>query len=228
MKYAIIEAGGKQYVARERETVEVDRLPLGIGDKVTWKEVLLLVDNSQTIVGHPYILGASVEGRVVAQIKAKKILVFKYIPKERYRRRKGHRQQYTRVLIDRIGGAPAKKVVEASLEADASVPMQEAASQAAEVAPVAESREASPAPAKAKRGKASPVAAKEKASKARQTAAKEKSGKASPAAAKAKDGSATKLREKKPKAADSKAQKSGGDKKPSSQKSKPSAKAPKK
>jgi len=102
MKYAIVESGGKQYIAREGETIEVDRLPIEVGKSITFKEVLLVVDNGTTEVGSPVIKGVSIKGTVLAEYKAPKIIVFKYIPKERYRRRKGHRQRYTRVLIDSI------------------------------------------------------------------------------------------------------------------------------
>ena len=116
MKYAIIESGGKQYVVQEGKAIEVDRLPKEIGDKIAWKEVLLFVDDSKVTVGSPHVVGASVEGKVVAQIKGQKILVFKYIPKQRYRRRRGHRQQYTRILIDKVGMPSAKKASEPSPE----------------------------------------------------------------------------------------------------------------
>jgi large subunit ribosomal protein L21 len=117
MKYAIINAGGKQYVAREGETIEVDRLPLQVGEEVQWKEVLLLVDNGDITVGDPFVAGANVKGQVVDQIKGRKILVFKYIPKERYRRRRGHRQRYTRVEISKISQRkPQKKATESTTE----------------------------------------------------------------------------------------------------------------
>lgn len=109
MKYAVINAGGKQYIAREGETLEVDRLPLNIGDAVQWKDVLLLVDDSKVFVGDPFVKGASVKGKVVDQIKGPKILVFKYIPKERYRKRRGHRQRYTRIIIDKISKTQPRK-----------------------------------------------------------------------------------------------------------------------
>jgi large subunit ribosomal protein L21 len=102
MKYAIVSSGGKQYIAQEGEPIEVDRLPLDIGKSVEFKDVLLAVDGSTIKVGTPLIKGASVKGKVLDQVKAKKIIVFKYIPKERYRRKKGHRQHYTRVSIDKI------------------------------------------------------------------------------------------------------------------------------
>ena len=118
MKYAIVSSGGKQYIAREGEPIEVDRLPLEIGKPVEFKEVLLSVDGSTIKVGAPLIKGASVKGKVLDQVKAKKIIVFKYIPKERYRRKKGHRQQYTRVSIDKITMPSAEKKATSKKEAD--------------------------------------------------------------------------------------------------------------
>ncbi|UCF62184.1 MAG: 50S ribosomal protein L21, partial [Anaerolineaceae bacterium] len=89
MKYAVLESGGKQYVAREGEAIEVDRLKIEVGDKIDFKDVLLLVDNAKVHVGTPYVKGAKVRGTVVDQLKAPKIIVYKYIPKERYRRKRG-------------------------------------------------------------------------------------------------------------------------------------------
>ncbi len=102
MKYAVIESGGKQYITREGETVEVDRLSLEIGEKVSFDSVLLVSDDGKTQVGTPYLENIQVKGSVVGQVKGPKILVFKYKPKERYRVRKGHRQKYTRILVDKI------------------------------------------------------------------------------------------------------------------------------
>jgi large subunit ribosomal protein L21 len=102
MRYAIMESGGKQYVAREGETIEVDRLPLEIGKPIEFDQVLLAVNDGKVMVGDPLVKGASVKAKVVDQIKAKKIIVFKYVPKQRYRRKAGHRQKYTRVVVDEI------------------------------------------------------------------------------------------------------------------------------
>ncbi len=118
MKYAIVSSGGKQYIAREGEPIEVDRLQLDIGKPVEFKEVLLVVDGSTIKVGTPFIKGASVKGKVLDQVKAKKIIVFKYIPKERYRRKKGHRQQYTRVSIDKITLPLAEKKATSKKDTD--------------------------------------------------------------------------------------------------------------
>jgi len=102
MKYAVVESGGKQYIAREGEAIEVDRLSVEVGSKMTFDSVLLLSDKGKTQVGTPYLENVQVKGTIAAQVKGPKVLVFKYKPKERYRKRRGHRQKYTRVLIDKI------------------------------------------------------------------------------------------------------------------------------
>lgn len=122
MTYAVVESGGKQFFAREGETIEVDRLPLEEGQKVTFDQVLLVAQEDKILVGRPTVAGAKVEGKVVAQVKGPKIVVFKYKPKERYRRKQGHRQRYTRVLIERIQVAKGK----ASAKAEAGEEAEEA------------------------------------------------------------------------------------------------------
>ncbi|MGV8050590.1 MAG: 50S ribosomal protein L21 [Anaerolineaceae bacterium] len=102
MKYAIVEAGGKQYRAEEGKTITVDLLPAQIGEKISFESVLLVVNGEQVKVGSPYVKGARLETQVVDHIKGKKILIFKYKPKIDYRRHTGHRQQYTRLLVDSI------------------------------------------------------------------------------------------------------------------------------
>jgi large subunit ribosomal protein L21 len=131
MKYAMFESGGKQYVARQGETVEVDHLPLNVGVKAEFKEVLLVSDGSTVSVGTPYVEGAKVSAKVVGQVKAPKVIVFKYIPKERYRRKKGHRQQYTRVEIQEIliPGMAASREAEET-DAAAGAPVEEKAPRA--------------------------------------------------------------------------------------------------
>jgi large subunit ribosomal protein L21 len=109
MKYAVVSVGDKQYIAREGESIEIDRQPLSVGDDFVFDEVLLVVNNGDVQIGDPALKGIKVEGTVEAQIKGPKILVFKYIPKQRYRRRRGHRQRYTRIKIDSIAGDGEKK-----------------------------------------------------------------------------------------------------------------------
>ena len=102
MKFVIIEQGGKQYRAAEGGTIEVDRLPNEVGESITLEEVLLSVDDDKVTVGAPLVKGAKVQAKVLNHFKGRKILVFKYRPKQRYRVKTGHRQQYTRLLVESI------------------------------------------------------------------------------------------------------------------------------
>ena len=102
MKYAIIEAGGKQYRAEEGKQITVDLMPAESGDKIVLDKVVLIVNDDSVLVGTPYIKGASVETTVDDQIKGKKILVFKYKHQINYRKHTGHRQKSTRLLVDSI------------------------------------------------------------------------------------------------------------------------------
>ena len=102
MKYAIIEDGGKQFKAVEGGTIEVDHYPSEIGETIDLNRVLLIADGDQYTIGTPTVEGAKVQGTVVEHVKAPKVVIFKYLPKKRYRVKKGHRQQYTRVLVDSI------------------------------------------------------------------------------------------------------------------------------
>ena len=102
MKYAIVEDGGKQYKAVEGGTIDVDRFTSEIGDQLDLERVLLVVNDDQVTVGTPLVQGAKVQATVVEQVKGKKVVVFKYKPKKRYRVKSGHRQQYTRLMIDSI------------------------------------------------------------------------------------------------------------------------------
>ncbi len=103
MKFAIVEQGGKQYRVAEGGTIEVDRLQNEVGDTLLMEDVLLSVDDGQVTIGTPLIEGAKVQAKVLDHFKGRKILVFKYRPKQRYRVKSGHRQQYTRLLIESIG-----------------------------------------------------------------------------------------------------------------------------
>ena len=100
--YAIVESGGRQYRAEEGNTFSVDKLPYQVGDQVELNSVLLLANGDSVQVGQPTVAGAAVKATVVEQYRGKKILVWKYRAKLRYRRRRGHRQDYTRLRIDEI------------------------------------------------------------------------------------------------------------------------------
>lgn len=101
--YAIIETGGKQYRVSEGNALRVEKLPVEEGSEVIFDRVLAVVDeNGQIKVGTPYVAGVSVLARVTNHGKGKKIIVFKYKPKKNYRRKKGHRQPFTEVVIQKI------------------------------------------------------------------------------------------------------------------------------
>ena len=102
MLYAIVESGGKQYKAVEGSFMEVDLLPEGVGKKKTFDKVMLLVDDEKVDIGSPYLKSISVDTTIVDHFKGPKIIIFKYRAKERYRRKTGHRQQFTRVIVDSI------------------------------------------------------------------------------------------------------------------------------
>lgn len=103
MKYAIVEDGGKQYKAVIGETIEVDRFPAEVGDQIDLERILLVSgDDGSVNIGMPLISGAKIQATVVSQIKGPKVITFKYRPKKRIRTKTGHRQQYTRLMIDGI------------------------------------------------------------------------------------------------------------------------------
>lgn len=102
MKYAIVESGGKQYKAVEGSTIEVDLLTAEDGQQVKLDSVLLLVDGDEVAVGTPVVKGAAVNTTVMGTVKGPKVIVFRYSPKKRIRRKTGHRAQYTRLLVQSI------------------------------------------------------------------------------------------------------------------------------
>jgi len=99
MQYAIIATGGKQYRVRPGDLVDVERLEVPEGETVDLEEVLLVARDGQVLVGNPRVEGARVTARVEAHFKGPKVVVFKYKAKTRYRRKRGHRQPYTRLRI---------------------------------------------------------------------------------------------------------------------------------
>lgn len=102
MKYAIVEDGGKQFKAVIGSTIEVDHFASEVGETIDLERVLLVSDEDQVTVGTPLIKGTKVQATVVAQIKAPKVVVFRYLPKKRMRVKRGHRQQYTLLHIESI------------------------------------------------------------------------------------------------------------------------------
>jgi len=100
--YAVIRTGGKQYRVKPGDTIDVEKLPHDVGDEVEFDEVLLVANGSGAQIGQPLVKGAKVKATVTRQAKGRKVIVFKYRSSERYRRKRGHRQHYTRLRIDEI------------------------------------------------------------------------------------------------------------------------------
>jgi large subunit ribosomal protein L21 len=99
--YAVIKTGGKQYKVAQGDKLRVEKLPGNVGDTVTFEEVLL-VGGDALKIGTPTVAGAKVQAKVIAQDRAKKIIVFKFRRRKNYRRKNGHRQPFTALEITGI------------------------------------------------------------------------------------------------------------------------------
>lgn len=106
--YAVIETGGKQYRVNEGDVIRIEKLPEGIGSVVTFEKVLLVGAGEKVSVGTPVVDGAEVTGKVVEQDRGKKIIVFKKKRRKGYQVKRGHRQDYTGVLIEKINKGKKK------------------------------------------------------------------------------------------------------------------------
>lgn len=100
--YAIIKTGGKQYKVKEGDVLEVEKLDVAEGETVEINEVLAVAQDGELQVGQPFIAGAKVTLRVNEHAKGDKVIIFKYKPKKRYRRKQGHRQPLSRVSVEKI------------------------------------------------------------------------------------------------------------------------------
>jgi large subunit ribosomal protein L21 len=100
--YAVIATGGKQYRVSPGDSIEVEKLPYEVGEQIELEQVLLVAKDSGTQVGRPLVENARVKATIIRQAKGRKVIVFKYKNKNRYRRKKGHRQYHTRLRIDAI------------------------------------------------------------------------------------------------------------------------------
>lgn len=99
--YAIIKTGGKQLKVEKGQAIYVEKLDVKAGNKVTFDQVVL-VGGEKTVIGTPLVEGATVTGTVEKQGRAKKVVTFKYKPKKHQHTKQGHRQPYTKVVIDEI------------------------------------------------------------------------------------------------------------------------------
>ncbi len=106
--YAVVNTGGKQYKVQQGEVLRVEKIPGDIGSPVTFDRVLMFSDGENVKIGQPVLDDVAVQGHIVEQGKAKKIIVFKYKRRKRFRRKQGHRQAYTAVQIDTITAGTVK------------------------------------------------------------------------------------------------------------------------
>jgi large subunit ribosomal protein L21 len=148
--FAVIKSGGRQYKVSVGQTLEVNQLPVEAGQQVQFKEVLLISDASNTMIGTPLVDNAMVLATATKQGRGKKVIVFKYKAKKRYRHRRGHRQELTFLTIDDIvadgkslitGEAPRPKDEERPAEEEIEAPQE---STEAEAAPGAVTETAEP------------------------------------------------------------------------------------
>jgi large subunit ribosomal protein L21 len=107
--YAVVNSGGKQYKVQQGQILRIEKIPGDVGNPVTFDRVLMFSDGENVSIGQPALKDITVEGHIVEQGKAKKIIVFKYKRRKRYRRKKGHRQDFTAVRIDNIKANTQKK-----------------------------------------------------------------------------------------------------------------------
>src|SRR5262245_17039222 len=143
MRYAIVESGGKQYKAVEGMTIDVDRLPEDAGAQVALR-ALLMADGEDFMIGTPTVSDIQVKATVVNHTRGEKAFRFKYSPKKRIRVRGGHRQQYTRLMVDFIGKPGETRKVEKAEPA----PKPEKKTEKPKAEPKAKAEKPAKAPAK--------------------------------------------------------------------------------
>lgn len=100
--YAVVKTGGKQYRVSPGDTVDVELLPYEVGQQIELVPVLLVAGGASTKIGQPVVEGAKVRATVTRQARGRKVIIFKFRRGNRYRRKKGHRQHYTRLRIEEI------------------------------------------------------------------------------------------------------------------------------
>ena len=152
--YAVVNSGGKQYKVQKGEVLKVEKISGDVGSSVTFDRVLMFADGENVSIGQPVLDSVSVEGHIVEQGKAKKIIVFKYKRRKRFRRKNGHRQEFTAVLIDSIKAKGTKAAKAAEPKAEAKAEVKES-----------ETQKAAPKKAAPKKAVAKETAAKEAAPK---------------------------------------------------------------
>lgn len=102
MKYAIVEISGRQFWIETGKYYDFNRIPTELGNSITLNRVLLLNNDGQLLIGKPYLQSVKIKGKILEHLRGKKIIVYKMRPKKKTRKKQGHRQELTRVLIEDI------------------------------------------------------------------------------------------------------------------------------
>lgn len=102
MQFAVIKTGGKQYLVSPGKKIKIEKVDAQEGGNFVFDNILMLFDENEAKIGTPAVQGAKVEAKVLKQGRAKKVIVFRYHSKTRYRKKKGHRQMFTEVEIGKI------------------------------------------------------------------------------------------------------------------------------
>lgn len=135
--FAIIRTGGKQYKVSKDDKIVVEKLTNAVGDKVTFKEVLLVGSDAESHVGSPFVAGAEVSATVEKHVRDAKIIVFKKKRRHNYRRKKGHKQHKTMLkILDVVhGAAKSAATSKAKAEAPKAAPKKAASAKTTKAAP---------------------------------------------------------------------------------------------
>jgi large subunit ribosomal protein L21 len=168
--FAIIETGGKQYQVETERYLEVELLDAKVDETITFDKVVMVVDGENSKVGQPYVDGIVVTAKVMKHDKSKKVIVYKQHRKKGYRKKQGHRQNFTRIMIEDITGSkPKAKKTEVAVTEEVKV-----APKAAPAAkkPAAAAKKASPAVKKPATAAKKPAATTKKAAPAKKTTKK--------------------------------------------------------
>jgi large subunit ribosomal protein L21 len=102
MKYAIVEVSGRQFWIEAGKYYDLNRIPTTLGKEVILNRVLLVNNEGELLIGKPYLDSVRVQGKVLEHLKGRKTIVYKMRPKKKTRKKQGHRQELTRVLIEKI------------------------------------------------------------------------------------------------------------------------------
>ena len=102
MKYAIVEISGRQFWIEAGKYYDFNRIPTDLGNQITLNRVLLLNDEGNILIGKPYLDSVQIKGKILEHLRGKKTTVYKMRPKKKTRKKQGHRQEFTRVLIENI------------------------------------------------------------------------------------------------------------------------------